>query len=121
MREGGGTTEGGSESSGEGGGRGEGEGGAGAGGDPLDDKPLSEIFHFWKLAGGDLESELHLSLPPAILKMPMVVRNRKFLSHPDIFPRPGRGQWRDPSLIYDEEILRLEWGKGKGKGKEKGM
>ncbi len=48
-------------------GRGEGEE------DPLHGEPLAQIYHFWKLAGGDLEAELapQLQLIPPILRIPL--------------------------------------------------
>jgi hypothetical protein len=75
--------------------------------DPLEDKPLSEIFHFWKLAGGDLENEIQLSLPPPILRMPRVFRHTSSSNTLQIYPPPGMGQWKDPFFIYDDRILRF--------------
>ncbi|ELR15717.1 TBC domain containing protein [Acanthamoeba castellanii str. Neff] len=43
--------------------------------DPLGKEPVEEIYHFWKLAGGDIETELasELRTRPPILRIPRVV------------------------------------------------
>jgi len=43
--------------------------------DPLGKEPVEEIYHFWKLAGGDIETELasELKTRPPILRIPRVV------------------------------------------------
>lgn len=67
---------------------------------------LTEVFHFWKLSGGDLESELgQLKLAPSIQRIPVfwkssVIQTKFSYKLADHFPE-------DISLLYDFHIIQV--------------
>ncbi|KAL6043352.1 TBCK protein kinase [Balamuthia mandrillaris] len=88
--------------------------------DPLKGKPLSEVYHFWELAGGSIEKEFakDLKLLPPILRLPTLIR-----VNDDHHTLPSDGavatnslttgclslgvgvNENDPSHLYKEEII----------------
>ncbi len=65
--------------------------------DPLQGEPLVQIYHFWKLAGGDLEAELapQLQLIPPILRIPLIAPAA----------RPSLRWSPSPLFLRDKEIV----------------
>jgi hypothetical protein len=73
----------------------------------LTEKPLSEIFHFWKLAGGDVVREYDLQFVPPILSMPRVVRLSGYVA-PPLQPAYVRSCLFSPILVPGSLDL-LSW------------
>jgi TBC domain-containing protein kinase-like protein len=71
--------------------------------DPLKGKSLEEIFHFWQLTGGDLETRVELQLRAPIMRLPSVVR-----TDGSVWPRVADEPGLEPSLAYDDRIAVIE-------------
>lgn len=92
--------------------------------DPLEQHSPEELFHLWKLAGGDLERHViqQLGIPPAINRFPRIAQVNRVNPHQYVLTstkehvlvclvrltscryRPFRNV-ADPSLLYDSRIV----------------
>jgi len=67
------------------------------------EKPLSEIFHFWKLAGGDVVREYDLQFSPPLLSIPRVVRLSGYVA-PPLQPNQARDHSCDAIFTYVDQV-----------------
>ncbi|CAG8535135.1 9825_t:CDS:10 [Cetraspora pellucida] len=70
--------------------------------DVLDGMPLSQIYYFWKLAGGDVESELakrgYMSSTPPIERIPRTVK---------VLDGKEEGTTKDTAFLYSDTVYSL--------------